>query len=121
MGQVSKRWPGESGYSDLRSTLVLTRRFRQICVAPDYVLIPREKQDEFVAELKKHHDDFFPEGTLRSKSFGRIVSAAHHERLVRVLNGTQGKIVLGGHSDELKGFEATIVRDVQGNDSLMEE
>lgn len=93
----------------------------QICMAPDYVIVPRNKQDEFVAALKTHVDTFFPEGAFNSKFFARIISTAHHNRLKGLLNRTQGQIVFGGNVNNKNGFEPTVVRDVKDGDSLLEE
>lgn len=93
----------------------------QICVAPDYVLIPRNKQDEFVAAMKEHYKSFYPEGALKSADYGRIVNAQHHARLQVLLERTNGKVVMGGEIDERKGFEPTVVQDVREQDSLLEE
>lgn len=90
-------------------------------MAPDYVLIPREKQAEFVAALKEHNAAFFPEGPLKSTSYGRIVTAAHQERLKSILDRTRGDIVFGGKTDDEKGFEPTVVDNVKEGDSLLEE
>ncbi|KAG5338228.1 hypothetical protein C0989_007898 [Termitomyces sp. Mn162] len=91
----------------------------QICVAPDFVLVLREKQEELAAALKVAHDSFYPEGALNSMS--RIISDTHHKRLRGLLERTQGKIIFGGRTDEKRGFEPTIVKDVSEGDSLLEE
>ncbi|KZT21750.1 aldehyde dehydrogenase [Neolentinus lepideus HHB14362 ss-1] len=93
----------------------------QICVCPDYVLIPEHKQDEFIAALKEHHAAFFPEGPLNSSSYGRIVNSMHHGRLMSILNRTKGTIVLGGKTDGKLGLEPTIIKDVREGDSLLED
>ncbi|KAG6918470.1 hypothetical protein DXG01_014097 [Tephrocybe rancida] len=93
----------------------------QICVAPDFVLVLREKQEELAAALKAACDSFYPEGALNSTSISRIVSDAHHKRLKRLLERTKGQIVFGGRTNEKKGFEPTVVKNVTGTDSLMEE
>ncbi|KAF8636269.1 hypothetical protein AX16_011039 [Volvariella volvacea WC 439] len=68
----------------------------QICVSPDYVLIPAHLQQAFTALLAKHIHAFFPDGPLNSPHFSRIVSKPHYERLKAVLQSTKGKIVVGG-------------------------
>ncbi|KAG6878667.1 hypothetical protein C0992_007735 [Termitomyces sp. T32_za158] len=91
----------------------------KICIAPDFVLVLREKQEELAAALKVAYDSFYPNGALNS--MGRIVSDAHHKRLKGLLARTQGEIVFGGCFDENRGFEPTIVKNVSEGDSLMEE
>ena len=93
----------------------------QICVAADYILIPRASQDEFLKSLKKHYAAFYPQGALASDSYGRIVSSLHWNRLKDLLDRTQGDIVIGGGVDDKNGMEPTVVKDVKEGDSLMEE
>ncbi|EMD33385.1 hypothetical protein CERSUDRAFT_117998 [Gelatoporia subvermispora B] len=94
----------------------------QICLSPDYVLVPRTFQDQFVAALKEVHDSFFPEGPRASDSFSRIVSEQHTRRLKKLLEDTQGTVVFGGEVDvEHKYVAPTVVRDVTERDSLMSE
>ncbi|KAF8637546.1 hypothetical protein AX17_002753 [Amanita inopinata Kibby_2008] len=98
-----------------------TNNAGQICVAPDYVLIPREKQDEFVEALKDTITTFYPEGALNSDSYSRIVTETQFKRLKGLLEKTQGQVVLGGKDDGKKGLEPTIVRDVKPGDVLLDE
>ncbi|KAG1733762.1 aldehyde dehydrogenase [Suillus occidentalis] len=94
----------------------------QICVAPDYILVQRDKQDELVKAFQKHYNAFFPDGALDSPLFGSIVSELHHKRLTSLLSRTKGEIVLQGRADAArKRIEPTIVKDVADGDSLLEE
>lgn len=100
----------------------------QICVAPDYVLVPRSILPDFIVALKYWYAQFFPDtgGPLESASYGGIVSQGHYERLKAVLGGTNGRIEFGGKYEEggLKrkwGIEPTLVVDVKEGDSLLEE
>jgi aldehyde dehydrogenase (NAD+) len=93
----------------------------QICVSPDYILVLREKQDELISYFKRHISEFYPEGALNSQSFGRIVSDAHFNRIKGLLERTKGEIVFGGKTNEKRGIEPTIVKNVTGDDALMEE
>ena len=52
----------------------------------------------------------------------RIISTGHVERLKRLVENTNGKIVIGGETDVSERYVApTIVRDVAADDSLMSE
>ncbi|KAG1744558.1 aldehyde dehydrogenase [Suillus paluster] len=94
----------------------------QICVAPDYVLVQRDKQDELVKAFQKHYKAFFPEGALDSPLFGSIVSDSHHKRLTSLLSRTKGEIVLQGRADAARRrLEPSIVKNVADGDSLLEE
>jgi aldehyde dehydrogenase (NAD+) len=100
----------------------------QICVAPDYILVPRSIIPDFIVALKHWCAEFFPDagGPLESASYGGIVSQAHYDRLKAVLGRTMGKVEFGGKYEEggLKrkwGMEPTVVVDVKENDALLEE
>lgn len=94
----------------------------QICVAPDYILVQRDKQDELVKAFQKHYNAFFPKGALDSPSFGSIVSDSHYKRLTSLLSHTKGEVVLQGRTDAARRrLEPTIVKDVAEGDSLLEE
>ena len=80
----------------------------QICVSPDYVLCPTSVLSTFITSLIKYAGQFWPEGSLKSSSFGRIVSNIHFNRLSSILKRTNSDIVYGGERD----FEGRI--DPQG-------
>ncbi|KAF8993891.1 Aldehyde/histidinol dehydrogenase [Cyathus striatus] len=71
----------------------------QICVTPDYTLLPRHLFPTFLASLKKAIAEFYPQGSLHSDSFSRIISEVHFERLVGLLRDTKGEILIGGGND----------------------
>jgi aldehyde dehydrogenase (NAD+) len=96
----------------------------QICVAPDYILVPRAQQDAVVAAFKKAYQTFWPhpKGALDPLSeMGAILNPHHHARLTELLGRTQGTIAHGGNSEGTKRIEPTVVTDVKLNDALMEE
>lgn len=86
----------------------------QLCVSPDYVLCPTSVLSTFINSLTKYAAQFWPEGSLKSSSFGRIVSNTHFNRLSSLLEHTNSKVVYGGGND----FEGTI--DPQGRPRGME-
>ncbi|KAG8949956.1 hypothetical protein FRC00_007906 [Tulasnella sp. 408] len=95
----------------------------QTCMAPDYVLIERSRQDEFVEELRKVYEDFWPAadgGARGSDSLSRIVNERQFDRLKAMLDKTDGKVVLGGECVREELFIApTVVKDCTGDDSLL--
>ncbi len=52
----------------------------QTCVAPDYVLVPREKLDAFVAAARQAAARLYPDA-VNNPQYTSIVSARHFERL----------------------------------------
>lgn len=94
----------------------------QTCIAPDYVLVPRAFQDEFVNALVQRYHKFYPDGADKSDSFSRMISVRHLERLRGLLSATKGTIVAGGEVDaSTKYFAPTIVKDVKLDDALMQD
>ncbi|KAJ6502092.1 NAD-aldehyde dehydrogenase [Mycena sanguinolenta] len=98
----------------------------QTCVAPDYVLVPKEAQEPLIDAMKSVYADFYPETTGDSPTPPQNVTKMVHQGAFNRVNGlvqnTKGTIVVGGQNDEATKYIApTIVRDVQLDDSLMSE
>ncbi|KAF9047744.1 Aldehyde/histidinol dehydrogenase [Panaeolus papilionaceus] len=97
----------------------------QTCVAPDYVLVPREFQDTLVNALKEVYEEFYPDASLRAgapEAYSRIVTPQATNRIAGLLENTQGTVVVGGEVDKASKFIApTIVKDVKATDSLMSQ
>ncbi|WP_265437317.1 coniferyl aldehyde dehydrogenase [Aeromonas media] len=52
----------------------------QICVAPDYVLLPRGQEQAFIEAYQAHFRRLYPKG-LNSPDYGSIINGAQYERL----------------------------------------
>jgi aldehyde dehydrogenase (NAD+) len=96
--------------------------FLQICIAPDYVLIPRSAQDKFVEAIKEAAVEFRHDSILTSDyDYSSIVSDSHFKRLRNMMTKSSAEIVVGGNFDEQKRRIApTVYRDVKEGDSLLE-
>ncbi|TCD64862.1 hypothetical protein EIP91_003566 [Steccherinum ochraceum] len=94
----------------------------QTCVAPDYVLLPQEIEEVFIKELLEVHSSFYPEGPKNSESYPRMVTKQHAARMKKLLDETQGKLVIGGEVDLDDRYVApTILKDIHPDDALMED
>ncbi|PBK89868.1 NAD-dependent aldehyde dehydrogenase [Armillaria gallica] len=94
----------------------------QTCVAPDYILVPKDFQDKFIEALKATNDSFYPTPEAEANSIGRLVSPQAYNRLSNLLKSTKGTIAFGGKLDEAtKYIQPTVVRDVSFDDPLMSE
>lgn len=94
----------------------------QTCVAPDYVLIPKDGEESFITALKEAYLEFYPNGTTEPGVTARLVNHGTFDRVKRLLDNTKGTIVLGGDTNrEAKYVAPTIVRNVRPDDSLMSE
>jgi len=86
----------------------------QTCIAPDFALVHESVYDKF-CDLIKSALDSFTEGkpALESKSFSRIVSSSHVNRLASLIKSSGGQIIGGGEFDVEQKFVApTLIRDV---------
>ncbi|KAI5889270.1 aldehyde dehydrogenase [Schizophyllum commune H4-8] len=103
----------------------------QVCVSPDYVLVPRAYQDAFVAAVRRAYEEFWPKGDSGVKQagtdactardgVGSTLSGIHQSAINRIsalVRETKGAVVEG---DVAAGATApTIVRDVGLGDALM--
>ncbi|KAI1792769.1 NAD-dependent aldehyde dehydrogenase [Ganoderma leucocontextum] len=92
----------------------------QMCVCPEYVLVPHGTQDALITAMKEVYEEFYPEGPKDSDSLARIVGVHHAKRIKSLLDNTKGTIVLGGETDvENRYIAPTVVKDVKGDDSLL--
>jgi len=57
----------------------------QICVAPDYVLLPRGQEQAFVEAYRSHFTRLYPKG-LASPDYGSVVNAQQYARLTAWLD-----------------------------------
>ncbi|GKU01065.1 aldehyde dimeric nadp-preferring [Fusarium langsethiae] len=92
----------------------------QVCMSHNYILVERSVLSPFLGELNSQLRTFFPKGAKDSTDLAHIVSASHFNRLKKMLDGSKGKIVLGGSMDESTLFmepTAVLVDDIE--DSMM--
>jgi aldehyde dehydrogenase (NAD+) len=79
----------------------------QTCIAPDYVLVDRAVEDEFVAKLRAAVGEFYGTDPRTSEDYGRIVDERHFARLLGLLDGPgTGEIAYGGQHDEATRYIA---------------
>ncbi|AYU55635.1 aldehyde dehydrogenase [Staphylococcus debuckii] len=94
----------------------------QTCVAPDYILVQKSVQDEFIQALRKTIEEFYGKTPENSPDFGRIVNHKHFARLQHLLQDSTGDIIIGGEVNAENRYVApTIVKDVKTDDPLMQE
>jgi len=96
----------------------------QICVSPDYVVIHKEREEEFIEAMKQHVEKLFGKDPKQSPHFGRIINSRHVERIGDLLSKTKGEVVLGGldEVDPAANYvPPTIVRHAQLGEPLLTE
>jgi len=100
----------------------------QTCIAPDYVLLPVEKLDEFVAHTHTAITENYP-GLLANADYSSIVSKEHFERLGALVDDARKKgarivEVNPAHEvlpEEKRLFPPTLVVDVTDDMRVMQE
>lgn len=100
----------------------------QTCVAPDYLLIPESKVEEFVKHAKDTTESFFkskPENFAASTDFCRIVNAKNFSRVSSYIDDAVkkgAKIAYGGEVRSSDNFIApTILNHVPLDSKIMED
>jgi aldehyde dehydrogenase (NAD+) len=92
----------------------------QTCVAPDYVLIPRQLQKSFIEKVVSYLNKFYGTDPRHSEDYPRIIHEKHLDRLQGLV--VTKKIAFGGESYREDRFLApTIIEDVQWDDKIMED
>ena len=62
----------------------------QICLAPDYVMVPRTKKDEFVESVKEVVSEYYP--TLKDNDdYTSIINQNHYDRLNGLIEDARNK------------------------------
>lgn len=63
----------------------------QVCLAPDYVLVPQDKVEEFIEAAKRAIKVMFPDGLLHNKDYTSVSGHRYHDRLRRLLEDAESK------------------------------
>ncbi len=92
----------------------------QMCVAPDYLLVHEDIQEDFLKELKQSIRQFFSDKPEESYNYGKIINEKNFDRVSSYL--LQGKVEYGGRTDKASLFiEPTILSNVSPDSSIMKE
>lgn len=54
-----------------------TQNAGQVCVSPDYAVVPKTIYNEFIKLYKAAIESFFPDGAEKSDSYARIINENH--------------------------------------------
>jgi len=92
----------------------------QTCVAPDYILVEKVIEEEFLEKVRQTIILFYNNDPKNNPDFGHIVNEHHFKRLEALLQGQ--KFFIGGEMDIDRLYIApTVIRDVQPDNALMED
>ncbi|GAA1169831.1 aldehyde dehydrogenase family protein [Ornithinimicrobium humiphilum] len=95
----------------------------QTCIAPDHVLVTPEAREPLVEALRAAVEEFFGPDPQRSGDLGRVVDAGQHARLVGLLDGHGGQVVIGGQHDAADRFfvAPTVIVDPAPDSAVLGE
>jgi beta-apo-4'-carotenal oxygenase len=92
----------------------------QVCVSQNYILADKEVVPGLIQEIGSAMKEFYPNGTKTSPDYGRIVNEQSFKRIRKMLDESNGKILLGGTLDEKQRYlEPTVVQVDDITDSLI--
>ncbi|TNF89220.1 MAG: coniferyl aldehyde dehydrogenase [Gammaproteobacteria bacterium] len=73
-----------------RIMLGKTMNAGQICLAPDYLMVPEEKLDEVIAEIRETVSDMYPQ-MLANPEYTSVVNDRHYQRLSENIEDAKAK------------------------------
>ena len=92
----------------------------QTCIAPDYLLIHRSRENEFVEAFRKALMRLHGRDIKASRHYVRLVSDKAFERVSSYIK--DGNIALGGWTDAKERYiEPTLLKDVKEDSLVMQE
>jgi aldehyde dehydrogenase (NAD+) len=92
----------------------------QTCVAPDYILVDKSIEKEFLSAVKKEIDKYHKTDNNISDNYLRIINAKNFERLSSLIDNH--KVFCGGKTNKENRFiSPTILQDVSFDDQIMED
>lgn len=92
----------------------------QVCIGQNYILVDRQILPELVNQLKIAMKEFYPNGMKNSDDYARIVNKRNFQRIKKMLDESQGRILIGGETDESENYiEITVVEVRDHKDSMI--
>ncbi len=92
----------------------------QTCVAPDYVFVQKDVEEEFLKKLGVWINRFFGDEPLKNENLPKIINEHHYHRLCSLLEGEE--IVIGGKGQDItRKIEPTVLKNVSTDSNIMKE
>ena len=91
----------------------------QTCVAPDYLYVHKDIEEEFIKKLEEEIKNQFGDNPLESKDYSKMVNEREFNRVLSYID--KEKLVFGGNYNR-KTFqiERTILKNITWDDPVME-
>jgi aldehyde dehydrogenase (NAD+) len=92
----------------------------QMCIAPDYILVPHALKEKLIKELIVAIQAFYGTDAESAEQYGKIINEKQFDRLVAYLK--EGEIAYGGRINRNKLFiEPTILTHIDAGAKIMQE
>ena len=92
----------------------------QMCIAPDYILVPTSLKDKLIKELIIAIQSFYGADAEAAEHYGKIINDKQWLRITSYLS--EGQIVYGGKSNREKLFiEPTIMTNIHADAKIMQD
>lgn len=90
----------------------------QTCIAPDYVLVDEEIQEEFTSKMISRIEKM--DYSFENENYVQIINEKNMDRLLNLLD--EDKIIFGGKRDkENRYFSPTLIKNVSFEDKVMQD
>ena len=100
----------------------------QTCIAPDYILVPEDKQEIFIGharEVLTRYYDPEEKGIMQSPDYARLINAKHFDRIRQLLEDALQKgaqVEAGGELDEETRYVApTLISNISEDMLVFQE
>ena len=94
----------------------------QVCVSQNYLLVDEEVLPALVEHMKVALREFHPKGAEGNADYSHIINERQWQRLKDMLDGTKGKVLIGGKTDRATlFFEPTVVQVQSADDPLLKD
>lgn len=99
----------------------------QTCIAPDYILIPKNKQEEFIKEYSEATKRMFFKNPqeINEDSYAKIINKKHFNRIVALIEDASAKGALvsfgGQYKEDSQTINPTILTQLSSDAVIMEE
>lgn len=96
----------------------------QTCIAPDFLMVSKNKEQALISELKKQIEAFYPGDYKENSDFCRIITPRHAKRLNDLIQDATSKgatIECGGEYDGGRMITPTLLSGVTNDMLIMQD
>jgi len=94
----------------------------QTCLATDYIMVHQKVMEPFKKAFLNEIKKMYSENPVKSKDMGKIISDWHCDRLKDLIEGSGGKVLIGGEVDKEKNYVApTVIEEPKEGAQCMKE